>query len=64
MPKLVNKRFTLDVDRCEIFKYNTDDEVIDGYECFESFGECQKHLISLLEGKLEHAYKLTSKDAH
>ena len=46
----------------EVFPYQTDDEDVDGFKCFENFAEAKHFYLECLEDKVGRALKLKAKD--
>ena len=46
----------------EVFPYQTDDEDVDGFVCFENFAEAKHFYLECLEDKVGRALKLKAKD--
>ena len=46
----------------EIFPYQTDDEDVDGFVCFENFAEAKHFYLECLQVKVDKALKLKIKD--
>lgn len=42
----------------EIFKYQTDDEDVDGFKCFEKFADAKMFYLECLDEKVRKALKL------
>lgn len=46
----------------ELFPYQTDDEDVDGFKCFENFADAKHFYLECLEDKVGRALKLKAKD--
>jgi hypothetical protein len=46
----------------DIFPYQTDDEDVDGFVCFENFAEAKHFYLECLQVKVDKALKLKIKD--
>ena len=46
----------------EIFKYQEDDELVDGFKCFVTFADAKLFYLECLDEKVKKALKLKVKD--
>lgn len=49
-------------DNEEIFPYQEDDELVEGFKCFEDFATAKHFYLECLEQKVGKALKLKAKD--
>ena len=46
----------------EVFKYQEDDELVEGFKCFETFADAKMFYLECLDEKVKRALKLKIKD--
>ncbi len=46
----------------EVFKYQEDDELVEGFKCFETFADAKMFYLECLDEKVRKALKLKIKD--
>lgn len=46
----------------DIFRYQTDDELVNGFVCFETFPSAKQFYLECLQKKVDIALKLKAKD--
>ena len=49
-------------DTQDIFRYQEDDEFVDGFKCFETFADAKMFYLECLDKKVRKALKLKVKD--
>lgn len=46
----------------EVFKYQEDDELVEGFKCFETFADAKMFYLECLDEKVRKALKLKVKE--
>lgn len=46
----------------EVFRYMEDDELVEGFRCFETFADMKQFYLECLDKKVTKALKLKAKD--
>lgn len=62
MPKLINKKYTIDTEMFTMYRYIDNDEEVKYFKCFESFAEAQQELVKHIEERQNLIKSMKAKD--